>query len=113
MGLLFDIKRYAINDGPGIRITLFLKGCPMSCVWCHNPEGIGKKPVKLYTRKKCIGCQTCVKACPEGALQLTRSGIVTDTEKCKMCGTCVGSLSGLCLGDFWTGMDCLRCDARD
>ncbi len=61
----------------------------MSCVWCHNPEGIGKKPVKLYTRKKCIGCQTCVKACPEGALQLTRSGIVTDLNKCKMCGTCV------------------------
>ena len=65
MGLLFDIKRYAINDGPGIRITLFLKGCPMSCVWCHNPEGIGKKPVKLYTRKKCIGCQACIVSCVE------------------------------------------------
>ena len=57
--LIFDIKRYAINDGPGIRTTLFMKGCPLSCVWCHNPEGISPKKVKLYTKKKCIGCQTC------------------------------------------------------
>lgn len=111
MGLLFDIKRYAINDGPGIRITLFLKGCPMSCVWCHNPEGIGKKPVKLYTRKKCIGCQTCVHACPEGALQLTRSGIVTDATKCKMCGTCVEVCPACALeisGREWTVNEAMR-----
>lgn len=111
MGLLFDIKRYAINDGPGIRITLFLKGCPMSCVWCHNPEGIGKKPVKLYTRKKCIGCQTCVHACPEGALELTRSGIVTDETKCKMCGTCVEVCPACALeisGREWTVNEAMR-----
>ena len=111
MGLLFDIKRYAINDGPGIRITLFLKGCPMSCIWCHNPEGIGKKPVKLYTRKKCIGCQTCVHACPEGALELTRSGIVTDTTKCKMCGTCVEVCPACALeisGREWTVNEAMR-----
>lgn len=88
MGLLFDIKRYAINDGPGIRVTLFLKGCPLSCIWCHNPEGIDINPVKLYTKKKCIGCKTCVEACPEGALELTETGIKADSGKCKMCGTC-------------------------
>lgn len=87
-GLIFDIKRYAINDGPGIRITLFMKGCPLSCVWCHNPEGIAPGKEKLYTRKKCIGCQTCVKACPRQALQLTPEGIVTDETLCTVCGKC-------------------------
>lgn len=86
--LIFDIKRYAINDGPGIRITLFMKGCPLSCVWCHNPEGIAPGKEKLYTRKKCIGCQACVNACPRQALQLTEAGIVTDPALCTVCGRC-------------------------
>jgi len=58
--LLFDIKRYAINDGPGIRVTIFMKGCPLACVWCHNPEGISPRAEKLYTRKKCIGLRGCM-----------------------------------------------------
>ena len=86
--LIFDIKRYAINDGPGIRITIFMKGCPLSCVWCHNPEGVSSRKQKLYTKKKCIGCQTCVKACPQQALTLTADGIVTDSGRCTLCGTC-------------------------
>lgn len=86
--LLFDIKRYSINDGPGIRITLFFKGCPLHCIWCHNPEGIDPRPQRLYTKKKCIGCQTCVQNCPQGALKLTRDGIVCDTTKCVVCGKC-------------------------
>lgn len=86
--LVFDIKRYAINDGPGIRITIFMKGCPLSCVWCHNPEGISSRKQKLYTKKKCIGCQTCVKACPAQALTLTPDGIVTDETRCTLCGKC-------------------------
>lgn len=86
--LVFDIKRYAINDGPGIRITIFMKGCPLSCVWCHNPEGLSCRQEKLYTRKKCIGCRTCVDACPQQALTLTPDGIVTDGARCTLCGTC-------------------------
>ena len=86
--LIFDIKRYAINDGPGIRITIFMKGCPLSCVWCHNPEGISSRKQKLYTKKKCIGCRTCVEACPEQALTLTPEGIVTDGARCTLCGIC-------------------------
>lgn len=86
--LIFDIKRYAINDGPGIRITIFMKGCPLSCVWCHNPEGISPNPEKLYTKKKCIGCQTCVKKCPNHALTLTEDGIKTDKSLCTVCGKC-------------------------
>ena len=73
--LLFDIKRYAINDGPGIRTTLFLKGCPLRCVWCHNPEGWSPQPQVLYKKSKCIGCQTCVNLCPQHLLQLTPDGI--------------------------------------
>lgn len=81
-GLIFDIKRFAINDGPGIRTTLFMKGCPLRCVWCHNPEGLESQPVKLYTQKKCIGCQTCVEVCPTHNLLLTPDGIVEQ-------GTCL------------------------
>lgn len=89
MSLIFDIKRYCINDGPGIRVTLFMKGCPLSCVWCHNPEGIANHKEKLYTKKKCIGCQTCVEVCPQHALKLTPDGIVTDPKLCVLCGKCV------------------------
>lgn len=88
MSLVFDIKRYAINDGPGIRITLFMKGCPLSCVWCHNPEGIRNGKDKLYTKKKCIGCGGCVQVCPNQALTLTGEGIITDLRKCTLCGRC-------------------------
>lgn len=89
MGLIFDIKRYAINDGPGIRITLFMKGCPLSCVWCHNPEGLSSRKQKLYTKRKCIGCRTCVDNCPQKALTVTPVGITTDLSLCNLCGTCV------------------------
>ncbi|RKE02630.1 glycyl-radical enzyme activating protein [Marinifilum flexuosum] len=86
--LIFDIKRYAINDGPGIRVTIFYKGCPLSCVWCHNPESISPYAQKMYTESKCIGSVKCVEICPESALELTGQGIVTDIEKCTLCGKC-------------------------
>lgn len=86
---VFDIKRYSINDGPGIRITIFFKGCPLSCVWCHNPEGISPRQTKLYTITKCIACKRCVRACPRKALRGVKGrGIVTDPSKCVLCGTC-------------------------
>ena len=86
--LIFDIKRYAINDGPGIRITIFLKGCPLSCKWCHNPESQSPAVQKFYTASKCIGAQDCIEICPNDALTLTPNGIVTDSELCKLCGKC-------------------------
>ncbi len=86
--LIFDIKRYAINDGPGIRVTFFTKGCPLSCTWCHNPESISPHQQKMYTADKCIGCNSCVEACPENACELTSQGIVTDPELCMLCGIC-------------------------
>jgi len=88
MAVIFDVKPYSINDGPGIRITIFLKGCPLNCVWCHNPEGISPNQQRLYAKAKCIGCGTCVEKCPRDALRLTPDGIVTDTELCGLCGIC-------------------------
>lgn len=96
MALIFDIKRFAINDGPGIRTTLFMKGCPLRCVWCHNPEGISPKPVKLYTKKKCIGCQSCVDICPQHNLSLTADGI-KEVGNCILCGKCTDECPTLAL----------------
>lgn len=96
MSLIFDIKRFAINDGPGIRTTIFMKGCSLHCVWCHNPEGLSEKPVKLYTKKKCIGCQSCVEVCPEHNLVLTADGI-KDLDHCTLCGKCTDECPTLAL----------------
>lgn len=87
-GLIFDVKKYAINDGPGIRIAIFFKGCPLNCRWCHNPESISTKIQKMYSPEKCIGCNACVMACPEEACTLTPNGITTDRERCTGCGIC-------------------------
>jgi pyruvate formate lyase activating enzyme len=87
-GLIFDIKRYSINDGPGIRVTIFFKGCPLRCAWCHNPESFSKQVQKLYTESRCIGARECIAICPNGALTLTTKGIVTDGYKCNLCGKC-------------------------
>lgn len=88
MALIFDIKRYAINDGPGIRTTIFLKGCPLRCVWCHNPESWSPQPQKLYKKTKCIGCRSCVEVCPQQALELTPEGIRPTQNACILCGKC-------------------------
>jgi pyruvate formate lyase activating enzyme len=86
--LIFDIRRYSINDGPGIRITIFMKGCPLRCAWCHNPESQSPDVQKIYTASKCIGARDCIEVCPTGALTLTPDGIVTDGKKCTLCGRC-------------------------
>jgi pyruvate formate lyase activating enzyme len=90
--LVFDTKRYAINDGPGVRVTIFLKGCLLDCAWCHNPESISPKMEKMFSANKCIGALSCIDDCPENALSMTPDkGVVTDFEACNMCGICAES----------------------
>ncbi len=88
-GCIFDIKRYAIHDGPGIRTTVFLKGCPLRCQWCHNPESWRPEPEPGFRRSRCLRCGLCVEVCPNGAISLVEALPETDGDKCTRCQRCV------------------------
>ncbi len=90
-GLIFDIRRYSVHDGPGIRTTVFFKGCPLSCWWCHNPESQGGERFVYYNPDRCLGCGACVDACPEGALAFDAGIVVTDASRCTLDGACVAA----------------------
>ncbi|EDM77837.1 pyruvate formate-lyase-activating enzyme, putative [Plesiocystis pacifica SIR-1] len=90
-GLVFDVQRFCVHDGPGIRTVVFFKGCALNCVWCQNPEAQGNAPELAYYAERCAripGCSACVGVCPEGALGLGVEGRV-DWSKCTGCGACV------------------------
>ncbi|MDR3322353.1 MAG: glycyl-radical enzyme activating protein [Synergistaceae bacterium] len=88
LGVVFDIKRYTLHDGPGIRATVHLKGCPLSCWWCHNPESQNFKPQLLYRAERCIACDMCVGACPNGAVSAQSGRMFTDPSVCDGSGAC-------------------------
>jgi pyruvate formate lyase activating enzyme len=89
-GLIFDVKRFAVHDGPGIRTTVFFKGCPLRCVWCHNPEGLSAAPEIMVFAGRCLrGCRDCLAKCPRGALAKRGGSIVLDRVRCDGCGSCV------------------------
>jgi len=96
-GLVFNIMRFALHDGPGIRTTVFLKGCPLRCWWCHNPESQSAASEIIYFEERCSHCGECVRACPHGALALVDAGergeqggrLVHDAALCQRCGECV------------------------
>jgi pyruvate formate lyase activating enzyme len=88
-GTVFNIQRYSIDDGPGIRTTVFFKGCPLSCVWCSNPESQNLAPELMHRDSLCKRCYRCVEACPVGAITVGANGIVIDRDVCTVCGDCV------------------------
>jgi pyruvate formate lyase activating enzyme len=105
VGLTFNVQRFSTEDGPGIRSTMFFKGCPLRCVWCHNPEGLRPQPDLVWYDVRCIGTQECLKACPEKALELTAQGVRIDRQRCDLCGACAQACPAAALeviGRRWT-----------
>lgn len=90
-GWIFNIQRYAVHDGPGIRATVFLKGCPLGCVWCCNPESQQREGMIFFWPDRCIDCSTCLVVCPESAVSAKNDrNKVIDPELCNHCGLCAG-----------------------
>ncbi|MBN2231142.1 MAG: glycyl-radical enzyme activating protein [Candidatus Thorarchaeota archaeon] len=115
-GIVTNIQRCSTEDGPGIRTTVFFKGCPMKCLWCHNIETIDPDPIVVWYAVKCIGDQACVRACPESALELTEDGMKIDRELCQVCGACeeacpTGAMK--IMGKIWSSDDLVEELLRD
>ena len=87
-GIIFDIKKFSIHDGPGIRTTVFFKGCPLNCWWCHNPESQAPEPELVFWEGRCIRCGACLEVCDPGAIFWDGDVVSTDGEKCTLCGAC-------------------------
>ena len=89
-GRIFEIKRFAVHDGPGIRTTIFFKGCPLRCLWCHNPEGLDNKPEIALLERKCIGCGSCFEVCPNGVHERSANGEhLIHRSRCTGCNACI------------------------
>ena len=89
--MIFNVERFAIHDGPGIRTVVFLKGCPLRCRWCCNPEGQSYQNQLRLQGELCTGCGQCLDVCPRGALSLREGTVQVDRERCDACGACEGA----------------------
>ena len=88
-GIIFNIMKYCVHDGPGIRTTVFLKGCPLGCWWCHNPEGLAEHRELSFRQDRCLLCGACYDACPNGAVEVRDGLFLPIRERCQRCGACV------------------------
>lgn len=86
--IIMNIQKYSIHDGPGIRTTVFFKGCPLNCWWCHNPESQKSSPQIMFFKEKCKGCGSCLKKCSQTAIEFVEGYPATDESKCTLCGKC-------------------------
>ncbi|MDR3363352.1 MAG: glycyl-radical enzyme activating protein [Clostridiales Family XIII bacterium] len=112
-GLVSNIQKFSVDDGPGIRTTVFFKGCNLKCFWCHNPECIGRDPELQFLGNLCTACGKCAKACPAGAIAAPGQ---IDRGKCTVCGSCVGACNPHALkivGEWMTAGDILRKAEKD
>jgi len=115
-GIVLEIQRMSTEDGPGLRTTIFFKGCALRCSWCHNPESISPHPQIQWVGSRCIGCKTCLDVCPENALSEGPEGILIDRDRCKGCGTCTRECPSTALellGRVWTPDELAREVAKD
>ena len=115
-GLIFDVKRFSLHDGPGIRTTIFFQGCPLRCIWCQNPESQPRDPRLFHAGAKCLDCRACAAACTQNAVQFTDDGRQWLAERCVRCGACSricpsGALS--LVGTFETAANLERTVLRD
>ncbi len=104
-GTTFNIQRFSTEDGPGIRTTVFFKGCPLQCAWCHNPEGLSPHPELVWYDLRCIAARDCLAACPHNALDLTSGGMRIDRQRCDACGACAEACPAAALeviGQTWS-----------
>ena len=88
-GTILHLQRLSTEDGPGLRTTVFFKGCPLRCEWCHNPESLSRALETQWFAVRCLDCLTCVQTCPKGCLTMVPTGLVIDRERCEACGRCV------------------------
>jgi pyruvate formate lyase activating enzyme len=94
-GLIFDIRKYSLHDGPGVRTTVFFKGCPLECRWCCNPESQSGRPELVWVGERCLGCDQCLSACEQAALRTAPGGgKAIDRERCDCCGVCARRCPG-------------------
>ena len=113
---VFNIQRYSVHDGPGIRTIVFLQGCPLQCPWCANPEGRSFASVLSHNRSLCRLCGRCTAVCPEQALRLEEDGIHVDRARCTLCGKCVWTCAADCykiFGEPMTVEEALREVGKD